>query len=389
MTDKMDELIDRVLDGKASKGEMREVADWVEDDELNLQYFYQRKKIWHLTNEPKLSFEDKAEARNLFLNYMHRITVKSHRARVMRWGTVAAVVVLGIGALWLYRGKGLPRKEVACLEMVKEEMPVARLILANGDTVRLTQEKEEMKKLSRMGICHDSLRGLSYTGVKVGYADSLNEEVSYNVLQVPEGVYCPLELSDGSRVWVNSATKLRYPRKFVGKERRVFLSGEAYFEVMHDEEHPFIVETEGVDVKVYGTRFNVNTYDKMKILTTLIEGRVGVHIVSTGQEVILKPKNMAEFREHDQAIRVREVDTEAVIAWKEGKIVFEEQPIEQIMERLSHWYGLKVFYKSEEVKHRTFTGMMTRTPRVADILRLIEQTGVVRFEQKGEVVTVE
>ena len=166
------------------------------------------------------------------------------------------------------------------------------------------------------------------------------------------------------------------------------MTGEAYFEVKHDSERPFVVVVNGMKVSVYGTRFNVNTYHEGVVQTVLVDGKVGVRVDATGKEVVLNPNEMAVFSEELQQVNVKTIDPYVYTSWKDGKFVFEEESVEEIMKRLSRWYGIKVVYKNEQVKTQTFTGIITRYAEVKDILHLIEETAIVHFYLNGNVVTV-
>ena len=144
----------------------------------------------------------------------------------------------------------------------------------------------------------------------------------------------------------------------------------------------------GVEVTVYGTRFNVNNYGTDVVRTVLVDGKVGIRVMESGKEVVLSPNDLAEFFEVSRSVKVRKVDPYVYTAWKEGKFVFEDEPIEEIMKRLSNWYGIKVLYADERVKKQTFTGVITRYTEVSNVLHLIGETAVVRFQLNGNVVTV-
>lgn len=220
------------------------------------------------------------------------------------------------------------------------------------------------------------------------YAKQEAEELVYNKVIIPRAGEYSLTLSDGTRVWLNSDSEIRYPEAF-GKDRRtVFLSGEAYFEVTKDAVRPFYVVLDGMEVKVYGTSFNVNTHYQGKILTTLIEGKVGIRVKSTGAESLLQPNQMAEFSLENKDVKVTDVDTYYYTAWRAGEFVFQNETVEEIMERLCRWYDTEVFYANDSVKGKRFTGVIARFTDVADVLHLIGETATVQFNLKGNTITV-
>lgn len=392
MTNEIDQLIWRVLDGKASEGEIRELKGWIEEKESNREYFRQWKKIWNMTNGPTLSVTRKQREKERFLKSIHQSYAgKVRKRRIIHYWPVAASVVLLVGVFvgfalneWsqMKADQGIAQTE-RIVPGVKAE-----LILSTGERVCLAQRSEFIEGMKESGIRNDSLAGLNYVGAKI-QGKEIGEEIVYNTMQIPVGGFYQLKLADGTKVWLNSLTQLRFPVTFAGEERKVYLTGEAYFEVARDSVHPFIVATdEGMEVKVYGTEFNVDTYRKGTVKTTLVNGKVGIRVSATGEEVRLSPNQMALFTKATQSVQVENVDPYGAIAWKDGKFVFEDEPIEEIMERLSRWYDVKVFYANERIKKHTFTGIITRFADISDVLHLMEETAAVEFRIQGDTVTV-
>ena len=392
MTNEIDQLIWRVLDGKASEGEIRELKGWIEEKESNREYFRQWKKIWNMTNGPTLSVTRKQREKERFLKSIHQSYAgKVRKRRIIHYWPVAASVGLLVGVFvgfalneWsqMKADQGIAQTE-RIVPGVKAE-----LILSTGERVCLAQRSEFIEGMKESGIRNDSLAGLNYVGAKI-QGKEIGEEIVYNTMQIPVGGFYQLKLADGTKVWLNSLTQLRFPVTFAGEERKVYLTGEAYFEVARDSVHPFIVATdEGMEVKVYGTEFNVDTYRKGTVKTTLVNGKVGIRVSATGEEVRLSPNQMALFTKATQSVQVENVDPYGAIAWKDGKFVFEDEPIEEIMERLSRWYDVKVFYANERIKKHTFTGIITRFADISDVLHLMEETAAVEFRIQGDTVTV-
>lgn len=392
MTNEIDQLIWRVLDGKASEGEIRELKGWIEEKESNREYFRQWKKIWNMTNGPTLSVSRKQREKERFLKSIHQSYAgKVRKRRIIHYWPVAASVVLLVGVFvgfalneWsqMKADQGIAQTE-RIVPGVKAE-----LILSTGERVCLAQRSEFIEGMKESGIRNDSLAGLNYVGAKI-QGKEIGEEIVYNTMQIPVGGFYQLKLADGTKVWLNSLTQLRFPVTFAGEERKVYLTGEAYFEVARDSVHPFIVATdEGMEVKVYGTEFNVDTYRKGTVKTTLVNGKVGIRVSATGEEVRLSPNQMALFTKATQSIQVENVDPYGAVAWKDGKFVFEDEPMDEIMERLSRWYDVKVFYANERIKKHTFTGIITRFADISDVLHLMEETAAVEFNIQGNIVTV-
>lgn len=321
-----------------------------------------------------------------FARLENTIQERKSRRMTLRW-SVAASVILLIG---LFVGRMVNEwrdlDEMRMLAEIERIVPgvKAELILSTGERVVLNQQRVSIEGVNETGIQNDSVTGLNYTTAKVQ-----GEELVYNTMRIPVGGFYQLALSDGSKVWLNSMTELRFPVAFTGEERKVYLTGEAYFEVAPDSKHPFIVVTEeGMEVKVYGTEFNMSTYQHGVVQTVLVSGKVGIRVNATGKEVMLAPKQMAEYSEKTGMVRVEEADPYRYIAWKDGEFVFERETIEEIMERLGRWYDVKVFYENESLKQKRFTGVISRYENIEQVLRLIEGPATLRFEVKGNVVTV-
>ena len=230
-------------------------------------------------------------------------------------------------------------------------------------------------------------RRLSYAGQ--GKADGeKRKKLVYNEVEVPRGGEFDLVLADGTTVWLNAGSKLRYPVEFVGKERRVFLEGEAYFAVAKDTEMPFRVEILQQIVEVLGTEFNVSGYtDEAAIYTTLVTGKVKVE-TDSGENMVLAPGEQSMLDCRDGHLDKQEVDVEKVIAWKKGMFILEEQTLEQIMQKFARWYDMEVVYRDEELKNIIFKGVVPRYTELREVLNILEKTNEVKFDIEERTVIV-
>ena len=336
--------------------------------------------------QKRMNIDFNRDKKEEFARLENTIQERKSRRMTLRW-SVAASVILFIG---LFVGRMVNEwrnlDEMRMLAETERIVPgvKAELILSTGERVVLNQQCVSIEGVNETGIQNDSVTGLNYTTAKVQ-----GEGMIYNTMRIPVGGFYQLALSDGSKVWLNSMTELRFPVAFTGEERKVYLTGEAYFEVAPNSKHPFIVVTEeGMEVKVYGTEFNMNTYQHGVVQTVLVSGKVGIRVNATGKEVMLAPRQMAEYSEKTGMVRVEDTDPYRYIAWKDGEFVFERETIEEIMERLGRWYDVKVFYENESLKQKRFTGVISRYEDIEQVLRLIEGPATLRFEVKGNVVTV-
>src|SRR5690606_3532675 len=210
---------------------------------------------------------------------------------------------------------------------------------------------------------------------------------SYNSISIPRGGMYKVVLADGTKVWVSSETSLKYPVEFSHKERRVQLSGEAYFEVAKDVHKPFIVEAQGAEVKVLGTQFNVNAYSSHSFVkTTLVEGAVEFRY--DREAVKLKPGQAALASEGQGISNVSYADVERDIDWKNGFFIFRDEELESIMTRISRWYDIEVQYEDEALKKQVFGGKFSKNSTLSELLKSMELTGTIKFKRQERRVTV-
>lgn len=250
----------------------------------------------------------------------------------------------------------------------------ATLHLSDGRQIALSQEKAGIKTESG---------SLTYLD-----GSELEKELpAYLTLSTPRGGQYHAILPDGTKVWLNASSSLRYSATFeTDQVRKVKLQGEAYFEVVHNPSMPFIVESDGQQVKVLGTSFNVQAYeDDGSVKTTLLEGSVQLN-PSTGKNVILRPGEQAILNE--SGMRVQKVNVEDFIAWKNGYFMFNSETLESIMTRLGRWYDVQVEYADKALKDRAFFGSVSRYEHLSKVLEVLEATGAVNLEIKGKTVTV-
>ena len=224
---------------------------------------------------------------------------------------------------------------------------------------------------------------------EISYTGNAAKEVTYNTLNVPRGSKpLGLTLSDGSQVWLNVGSSLTYPTAFTGKERKVRITGEAYFEIAHNANMPFIVQHNDVMVSVLGTHFNVNTYeDEADERITLLQGLVQVSKNSLSQ--LLKPGQQAKIN-HNETNEIKvldDVNVDEVMAWKEGKFKFgENTDIGTIMRQISRWYDVDIVYKGSI--NQRFWGSISKDVNVSRVLKILEATGGVKFKVEGNKIIV-
>ena len=296
--------------------------------------------------------------------------------RWMAWGaSVAAVLVLGFMILENF---SLSTGELVVVnrEIVPPGETAAVLKLADGRMVRIGKEP--------VAIMEDDGNVVKYEDGQLSYT-SVNpmEKELYNELKVPIGGECYVVLNDGTEVWLNAGSELKYPVAFTGKERKVELSGEGFFKVKKDT-LPFIVGVETGDITVLGTSFGVTAYRGEVGYTTLVSGKVS--FTSKNKEsVILSPGEQAVVLLSGE-VEVRAVDVEEFVGWKDGKFVFKNKSLGNIMHVLERWYGIKAVFKDEEVKELEYTGSLERYDNINTFLRLLEKLNDVHYEIREDVI---
>ena len=314
---------------------------------------------------------------------------KRGRGRALwRWCGAAAASVAVLLAVWFFAD----RVEVEEKTLAEAETLVGRrtaeLILASGERVELGGNALNIKAEDGRRIAADSCKRLSYREADV--EGVMEEEPVYNTVRVPGGADYAVELADGTIARLNCETELRYPVRFVGKERRVYLDGEAFFEVAKNAEIPFIVETKQMQVEVTGTQFDVKAYAEDETMqATLVEGGVKVCAYGAGSKpVALTPSQQYVLDVQTRQVEVKKVDVQLYTGWVEGMFVFKNQRLEDVMTMLARWYSVDVFYIGESVKDIRLSANLGRYEHIDKILDIIQETNKIGFSRKGNVVTV-
>ena len=375
-------LIAEELTGTIDEKDRVVLARWLDEDERHRKEYTNILESLKAGNE---AWQDQERGRQFTESRWG--VVKSHVIRKvgrrMVWGKYAAIILLcvSIGTFWFVNEeKQQEMKDVAVAKIEHGSMK-AQLVLANGRKVDLTPEtKLQLEEVGGTRIL------TSENMVKYSGEDTLTEqlaEVKYNTLIVPRGGEFSLELADGTRVWLNAGSRLRYPVVFTGEERRVEMDGEVYFEVVKNQGKPFIVAVNGVDIRVLGTSFNVSAYQE-DVVTTLVEGKV--QLKRGDEQVVLSPNQQAIWS--DDKFKVKQVDARNYVLWKEGIFYFEDVDLERILDDMARWYNVNIFYMNPTLKKMKFSVEIRRYGDINEILRRIEQTKRVKFEIKDRTINV-
>lgn len=385
----IDEKILQVLNEVSTPSEKAFLDQWISASAEHEQYYRERikefRKIKIAANRSDAEEIKQRVKLNLEYNRIRRLQIKRRRIGWRIGVAMAAAVILVIGINFsssLHQEKHWGSVPFAST-VISSGKRVAIITLANGEQLELGngdpkihEENGALLKMDSSVITYQSLQ-------------TENNEIAYNTLSVPLGGEYQIILSDSTKVWVNADSKLKYPIAFRSERREVFLEGEAYFEVKKDRQHPFIVHTSRGSVKVLGTRFNVRDYqEEAKVVTTLVEGKVAYSRTVQSDEVVLVPGYQLEDNGIAELIP-RQVDVEMYVGWKDGKYIFDDATLEEIMQVLSRWYDVTVFYKSEKPKDLHFTGDLERYENINDFLHFMELGGKVTFNIQGKTIIIE
>lgn len=337
--------------------------------------------VRELLNADLLQVEAEKRKKYDYQRAFRHIRSQKRRLLFRRISGVAALIALAYGSVMLLWPEKRQTEIVALNDTGKQQVT---LFLSDGKSVPLgnvdTLQLQDGTKII------DIQRG----GINYAVQQNAWEEptVHYNTLIVPPGGEYQVILSDGTVVRLNAASKLKYPLVFGKEKREVELQGEAWFEVKHEAAHPFYVKTDEVRIRVYGTRFNVNTCRLKTVETVLVEGSIGIKTAEMKKELRLYPGQLAEFERSSGMIRLKEVDVRPYIAWKEGIFYFNDESLEEIMNELARWYDVEVFFYSNKARELHFSGHLERYEDIRRILATITESTGVTFSITDKTIVV-
>ena len=350
--------------GEASPDQQEELSRWLKEDKhhddlyrtiMDHERICSEQEVFLLFNQQrawaKISQKTYRKSKMLYTNFLRYAAV--------------FICFICVSVYFLYPDK--PEEKIEIVELFLE--PISpKAILQNEQEVRI----------SLPGQCY-SIKDSTRHKKQLETSEILR-------IYVPKGGEFELVLADGTRVWMNSETELKFPRVFTGDKRQVELvSGEAYFDVRKDKIKPFIVRNKDLDLTVLGTQFNIQNYsDEHEIITTLVEGAVQL----SSDKTILHPGEQATYNKATRETQVETVDTELFTAWREGRLIFKSTRLETVLKQLSRWYDVKFVYEEERLKDLIFSGKMKKYDNGNVILGILKATGKIDFIQQDSVIHV-
>ena len=380
-------IIAASLKGNANDEEQRTLREWLSVSTRNKKIYDEFKDGKRL--EQKIVESQQINWKN---DYQHFITKRQHARKNRRMKTIiryAAILTLPIVAAGIFLLQKNDRQTIVSIsEVIKPGEHKAVLITGGGERITLSDS-------TLSPIQEQNGMIVNVTNNKVSYIlpeDSLCTQGSpiFNTLQIPRGGEYFLTLADGTEVWLNAETEIRYPVQFTGDKRVVYLDGEAYFTVAPDKNKPFTVVSTHASVSVLGTQFNFRAYpDERDVQTTLVSGSVIMQSEKYKQQIKLVPGEQGVLEKNSAKLMKQEVNTYLYTAWKDGRFAFRDARLEDLFNILARWYDLSVFYQSPEAKDIRFTGDLNKTDDFKSILKIIEQNERVIFTVNQRTVFIQ
>ena len=381
------QAINNYFTGKATLQEKQQVDEWY--------HSFNDEDVVEVSTEIKdLKSEVNQRLRNRISKSIGRAMVaeSNRRQRYFKNFAAAAAILLFLsGGIYFYQQDQQPKSN-SSPKLVSKDVPPggnnAVLTLADGSRISLNEAANgEIANQAGIVITKTADGQVVYT-LPNSKPETQNSKPVYNVIETPKGGQYQVYLPDGTKVWLNAGSSLRYPTAFAGNDRKVELTGEAYFEVSHNKAMPFKVVSDNQTVEVLGTHFNINAYkDEPSTNTTLLEGSVKVSQLTTYNPQLLKPGQQSVLYNSAGGINVKDADIESVVAWKNGFFQFNNADIQTIMRQIERWYDVKVSYQ-EKIPGKHFTGIITRNTNISKVLHMLELTSSVHFKVDGKEVIV-
>ncbi|PTQ97863.1 FecR family protein [Mucilaginibacter yixingensis] len=366
------------------------IADLISEEMLKLHQgaqpdsFKKHSVLQRIKHDPRFTGEEP-------LSQIHQPKIVKFYQR--KWLKIAAAILFVCTGLGLYVVNH--QNQICCQNLAQTQINnairpggnKATLTLSNGQVIVLdTANNGLIANTGKTRVIKSNKAQLVYNATTQSAITPANAPVVYNTLSTPRGGMFQVVLPDGTQVWLNSASSLKFPTTFSGSERRVTLTGEGYFEVAKNKEKPFYVDINHVEVRVLGTHFNIAAYeDDNDITTTLLEG--AVQVKNSDQSSTIKPGEQAVVKNDCNAIKVSPANIEKAMAWKNGYFIFGDEDIKSIMKKISRWYDVEVVY-SGDFNNIRFGGTFYRSKSIDELLSNLEAIGKINFKIAGRRIIV-
>lgn len=375
------ELIYKQIIGSITEEEFHELQEWIKSNPKN-EDTYRRLIDIHFLEKEYHKYKTIEHTRPLE-DMKSRIQRERFPKQIRFWkltSAVAATLLFAVCSITLWNTFENRSETYTAMENISSQIPdieagktQAILTLNDGSTISLGADSTVNSQL-----------------IARRQSSSQNEAKKINNLTTPRGSEFMVMLEDSTKVWLNAESQLIYPESFDEKERRVKIKGEAYFQVAKDSTRPFYVESSGITIRVYGTEFNINAYaEEKEVYTTLVSGSISLQQANENHsELILTPGHQAIYNKDNKITSVKSVNTEAITSWHNGRFVFEEQTLEQIMKTLARWYNFEYEFDNENIRSTIFKGSAPRYANLSEVLSILEKSGGLKFRAKNDKIII-
>lgn len=375
------ELIYKQIIGSITEEEFHELQEWRKSNPKN-EETYRRLIDIHFLEKEYHKYKTIEHTRPLE-DMKSRIQRERFPKQIRFWkltSAVAATLLFAVCSITLWNTFENRSETYTAMENISSQIPD---IEAGKTQAILTLNDGSTSSLGADSTVNSQL-------IARRQSSSQNEAKKINNLTTPRGSEFMVMLEDSTKVWLNAESQLIYPESFDEKERRVKIKGEAYFQVAKDSTRPFYVESSGITIRVYGTEFNINAYSEEKeVYTTLVSGSISLQQANENHsELILTPGHQAIYNKDNKITSVKSVNTEAITSWHNGRFVFEEQTLEQIMKTLARWYNFEYEFDNENIRNTIFKGSAPRYANLSEVLSILEKSGGLKFRAKNDKIII-
>jgi transmembrane sensor len=387
---KIAQLIFREFSGAITETEQKILDHWKDERPGNRAVY--NKTIGEKNIAGKLNAYERIDMEQAWGSLNRKLGKRNHpktlRLRSVLKYAAAVLIIVSISSYFLLMRSTPVETEIMVHAVINPGTQKAVLTTSNNERIELgTLQQSRHIQLANTSLT-DTNSTLTFTPSGLIQIDAV-QEIASNTIETPCGGEYTVVLTDGTKVYLNAKTKLSFPELFAANKREVTLEGEAYFEVSESKTQPFIVKTQNYEVKVYGTAFNVSAYSSDNVsYTTLVYGSVGIQ-TNEGTKALLNPGEQASFNLAENSLRTKVVDTHIYTAWKEGKFMFNNESLGEIMRKLERWYNVETEYLNDEILSYHFSGSLDRYNHISEILNVMVLTCNVEYTVAGNKIIMD
>lgn len=377
------QLIWKSLHSGLDASEQQLLDEWLRESSSHRDYYSKAEQFYR-----QGSSNPKADPERAWQAFGERERSSRRKKFIQKLGIAASVALLLAASASVFYLQTKAPTQLATSEqhsLMQPGVGKATLFLDDGRIFELNNAGSTAIQTEGVDISNTE-NGLAYAA-----SSSESTNLNYSILRVPRGGEYVLTLPDGTHVWMNSESSIRFPIRFASHERKVELQGQAYFEVAHDNDRPFLVWSGNQQIQVLGTQFDLKAYQNDETMTTtLVRGRVRINLKNNPEvQQILSPNEQCTFNKTDNSLTKRKIETMSFVSWRSGQLMFENEELGEIMKSLSRWYDVEVVFASERARHMRFTGTLMRYDDISEVVNKIAKTNEIKIHVNENRIRVE